>query len=297
MNQDHHFLPQVYLRQWCVGPTLRRYRCVGPQRRLEERRQSPRTFAYEPGLYAVPAGASANGLTGNGLEDRFALEVDQRLANVVAAVSAFRGHVSDDSVAKEIIWLMRTFQARSPDTIARLEKGASDFLVANAQLIEHMMTRANSPSTRDELRSYLDSRRPAATARAGVDAVVTNDLPADLGWLDGDVYALPADAFRPVLEALGAGEFVTFEHPVVEWDANPHAFVATFAASPDTLVLVVERGHQLTLDACASAVLDHTLRPLPHRESLLCRTPAVGHLRATAERLRVFRRNPETPPR
>ena len=149
-----------------------------------------------------------------------------------------------------------------------------------------MIERANTPAMRAELGSFLDERRPRTTALAAVAAVVARDLPRDLPWLEGDLYVLSAKECAAYLRAAGAGEFVTFEDPVVEWETGKSDLLASFAASAETLVLLVARGRPWTPGDSLAAALRHALLVPPHRESLLCRTLATGALLAAAERLR-----------
>ena len=286
VSQNHHYLPQVYLRQWCNGAHLLRYRRVGSRARLEARWKAPRSIAFEPDLYTVPNGGVANQLQGNELETTLAVACDQRLPRVVAAASQVSGLVANAAVAQDVLWLMKTFVARSPGTVARFAGAVSALLDAHRSTIEKMIERANTPAMRAELGSFLDERRPRTTALAAVAAVVARDLPRDLPWLEGDLYVLSAKECAAYLRAAGAGEFVTFEDPVVEWETGKSDLLASFAASAETLVLLVARGRPWTPGDSLAAALRHALLVPPHRESLLCRTLATGALLAAAERLR-----------
>ena len=84
MAQDQHFLPQVYLRQWCVDEHLFRYRRVGPHEKLIADKKAPKGVGFEVDLYTLPAGTSANGLTGDDLESTLARTVDDRIKAIVA---------------------------------------------------------------------------------------------------------------------------------------------------------------------------------------------------------------------
>jgi hypothetical protein len=283
---DHHYVPQVYLRQWCEAGRLLRYRRVGPQARLECTAQAPKSIAFEVDLYRVPDGGVANSFRGHELEGMLASDVDAKLAGIVAASRVVSGRVESADLTRDIAWLMRTFVGRSPATLARLTGGAEAFIERQRMVIEAMLSRAETPAMRSELQSFLDPRRPRTTALAALAAVVARELPADLRWLEGDLYVASASVCAPYLQALGAGEFVTFDDPVVEWETDKSDLLASFTASPDVLVLIVAPGRPWTAEDSVAAVIRHTLLVAPHRQSLLCRTKASGKLLDAAAHLR-----------
>ncbi len=286
LGQDQHFLPQVYLRQWCEDGRLLRYRRVGPEERLEVARKVPKGIAFEPDLYSLPAGGVANGMTGNQLEAKLASSVDARLAELVQKVSAIRGALTDQALSGDLVWLMQTFAARSPTSIRRVEEGVTDLIEAQAPTIEKLIARANTESGRAELRKIQDARMPAVAARAGVAAVAARDLPSTLRWLDGDLHVVQLDRVAQQIRAIGANEFVTFEDPVVAWDAGPRGLTASFTISPAALVLVVERGRSIGGPEDPGAARLPSLVARWCRESLICRTEVTGHVLAAAGKLR-----------
>jgi len=286
VSQDQHFLPQVYLRQWCQDGRVLRYRRVGPERRLEAVRKSPRGVAFEPDLYSVPVGGAANGLTGNELEVRLASDVDARLPALVQRVSLISGELRDEVLRGDVVWLMQTFCARNPNSIARVQDGVGDFVKAQRPTIERMLARANTESARTELLKYLAPRMPAVAARAGLAAVVDRNLPSDLRWLDGDVHVVPFALVAKAIRSAGACEFVTFEDPVVAWDANSNGLVASFSMLPGAMVLVAARGGGFGVQEYADAALRHLLIPPGYRGNLICRTELSSHVLAAAGRLR-----------
>ena len=77
VSQDQHYLPQVYLRQWCTPEGVLRYRYVGVPPRLEEKRKSPKSIMHEPDLYRLPENSDANGRTGNDLEEDLGAQFPQ----------------------------------------------------------------------------------------------------------------------------------------------------------------------------------------------------------------------------
>jgi hypothetical protein len=173
---------------------------------------SPRGIAYESDLYAVPPGASANGLAGNDVEAMLAQHVDARLSAIVANAGSVQGRVTEEALERDIRWLLRTFQARSSEALQRVTAGSNDFLQQQSDAINRMIDRARPGPQLDLLRSFLDPRRPRATALAGLQCVSVDDLPADLPWLAGDAYVVSAAAFRSCLALIGVAEFVTSDN-------------------------------------------------------------------------------------
>jgi hypothetical protein len=287
MDQRQHYNPRTYLQQWCSGHTLLEYRRVGPHARLDCKAKSPRSIAFERGLYTLPEGGVANGMTGTDLESRLARDVDEHIGEVVASVSAVSGLLSDPGKVESVRWLMKTFIARSPGAIRRVEDGIAAIQESQRPLLERMLGRALQPSSRDQIRSFGDPRMPQVAARAGTAAVVASDLPNDEQWLQGDVHIVRVEDVQHRLTTMGAGEFVTFDQPVVEWESH---LVASLSLSPVLLALLVERGTPLTRSQYEDAVERHILRPLSHRRSLYCRTKATGELLAAAGTL--IPRNP-----
>jgi hypothetical protein len=228
----------------------------------------------------------ANQHRGNELESTLASDVDEKLPRIVEAAAQVSGQVTDATLAGDLAWLMKTFVVRSPATLDRLADGTSTFVEQHRLTIESMLERAQTQTMGDELRSYLDARRPRTTAPAAVAAIVARDLPADLPWLEGDAYVASARECMPYLQEAGAGEFVTFNQPVVEWETGKSDLLASFAASPEVLVLLVKRGRPWTPDDSVAAAVRHTLLVIPHQDALLCRTVATRRLLATAAQLR-----------
>ena len=283
MPQTQHYLPRTYLKQWCTSGTLIEYRRVGPQAKLIGRKKSPKSIACEPDLYTLPPGGIANGLTGNELESKLARDVDARIPEIVASVSAFSHRVSDARVSDDVRWLMRTFVARSATGVRRGEDGYPAILERHREMIERLQARAATDDIRAELRSFLDPRMPSVMTRAMVGAIIDRVEPrGDRSWLDGDVHVVQSRDVGRWLSAAGASAFVTFHEPVVEWDNH---VVATFALSPSTLAIILAAGTQLDDGGYGAIVLRHTLLPLAYRRGLLCRDPASGELLARAARL------------
>jgi hypothetical protein len=284
MGQDQHYLPQGYLRPWCVDTHLLRYRRVGPNGKLVVDSKAPKSVAFEVDLYTLPPGTEANGLTGSQLESTLAATVDDRIVALRKSVSALSRRITDDVLGRDLIWLMQIFIARSPRAIKRGEDGVAEFLTAQQAAIAAMMQRAKLQSSRDELRKYQDERMPHVAVLAGVATVAQRDTPK--GWLDGDVHIVRAEEVQDRLHAIGAGEFVTFEDPVVEWESPPFGLIASFTLSPEALVLLFRRGSQSTLAEYADISARHSLAPLRGRENLICRTRVTGALLAAASELR-----------
>ena len=205
------------------------------------------------------------------------VQVDNKIPDLISRTSAHTGKLADDALRSEIRWLLQTFSARSPGSISRVERGMPEWVETNRAAIERMLQRANTESARQQLRTFLDPRMPAVAARAGVAAFATATAPR-AGWLDGDIHLLHAGPLAEVLRSIGAGEFVTFEDPVLECETSPFGLTATFALSADVLVLVVEPGAELSIDDCVGAIGQHMLNCPSYRQNLICRTRASGRL-------------------
>lgn len=283
MSEAQHYLPQAYLRQWCAGDRLLRYRRVGPAGKLEQQRRSPKSVCFRPDLYTLPQGGIANGLTEAMLERFLGARVDNEIRAIVESVSALSGRVIDRSAEQAIIWLLQTFEARDPRTIQRAESGVQQIIETRATpMIARFKERANGAPLPDEILSLADPRRPGVTVRAAIAAVVAKDHPGQAAWLDGDVHVVQASAVRTRLQEIGAGEFVTFDPPVIQWESGSVGLMASFALSPSALVLLFERGKEVTTAAYELAAERHVLVPLKFRDTLISRTEVTGRLLAAA---------------
>jgi len=267
MAQRQHYLPQVYLRQWCDGPRLVLYRRVGPAAKLERRWSAPRSVAAEPDLYTLPQGGSANGLTGDGLESKLASEVDAKLSGIAERVAPLSGRVGEP-LRDELIWLMQTFAARSPTSIRRVEHGAEQLLEEHREWLREMHDRALSADVRERLKQFLDARMPLVQARAALAAIVDDDTPGEVAqWLRGDVHVVASSDVLLALRSLGLRGFITFEDPVIEWDGDEGAPIATFALNPSVLLVVTSLGTPVA--DVENVVRHHCLAPLAWKRSVI----------------------------
>ena len=279
--QDQHYLPQVYLRQWCTADGVLRYRYVGKPPRLEQRRKSPKSIMHEPDLYRLPENSEANSRTGNDLEEELGAKVDQRVQEIVARAGSVSGHVLDTTLADDLRWLMQTFVIRSPNTLAKQEAAAEESMKRNESLIDRMIERAPGEEAKAKFRQYKDARMPTVAARAALAVGIKEHLLRREGWLEGDLHVVPARDVRNALDAIGTGEFVTFEDPVVEWGESP-GVVASFSLSPELLLVIVKRGTPMTAATYEDITTKHNIKPLAFRRALLCQTSATGELEAAA---------------
>lgn len=268
MNQ--HYVPQVYLRQWCAGDgRLVRYWRVGRKDvpRLCWDRRSPRGICWEEDLYTLPAGSSANGLAGDQLEHLLSTKVDTAIRTVVASIGGYSGGL-DPTKGARAKWLMQTFVARSPSLISALESDMADWAIEHEPLIERMLARAMTAEMRTELRGYLAPQMPAAAARAGLAAIAGSVFTPMAGWYGGTVHVLQAASVTHVLAALGLDHFPTFDEPVLQWEENEAGLIASFALCPTALMLV------LTERAVAGweLALRHVVAGLRHRRIAICRS-------------------------
>lgn len=275
-QQDHHHLPQTYLRGWCIEETLLRYRRVGPNAKLVRDRRGTRGVAFEPNLYRLPEGGFANGLSGQDVERELANTIDARLPDIVVRAARLSANIAGDELRKDLIWLMQTFVARSPGTVAAVDQTIANFLSEQRDAVERMLERAVLETSRRDLRMLIDERMPRVAALAGVSAVARREAPPT--WFDGEVHVVSAQLVRKELEDTGAGEFVTFEHPVVEWADGPSDLLASLALSADLIVLLFKGGSAVAPSEYGRIAQRHSLAPLRDREILICRTEAKGLL-------------------
>lgn len=257
----------MYLRQWSRKGLVRRYRRVGPEARLKPELVSPKSIAYEKGLYTLPKGGIANGHSGDEIESMLARKVDERLSVIVERVSNVDG-VIEGPLAGDILWLMQTFLARSPRSLARSEAAVAGVVSEERELIERMLSRARTSKGRSKIAQLADPRMPSVQARAVLTAVIDNALPDQESWMRGRVVILPLDDVRLRLHGAGLDEFVTFEEPVVEWVESGAAPIATFALSPRILVVVMR--DEETIDDFPALALRHCASPLGARQSVIC---------------------------
>ncbi|NBD13820.1 DUF4238 domain-containing protein [Corallococcus silvisoli] len=286
MNQ--HFVPRVYLRQWCNDDGfLIRYRRVGPPNalRLRPEREVPDGICWEKDLYSLPSNSMANGLSGVGVERLLSTKIEQVLAGIVESVATRSGRL-DTGLGDQVRWLMQTFIARSPRTMAALETRVVDFVQENDAEISRLQKRAQTAGVKGEIDQYRDERMPAVMARATLAAIADNQFLPSAGWVDGIVHVISYAEVSRFLDVLGLDGFPTFEEPVIEWDGEGAGLVATLALSPDQLALVV-KGE----GACGwEMALRHMAGALRFRRSAICRREAVGALWVSqAEQLMPWR--------
>lgn len=288
MPQDQHYLPQSYLRAWCGHDgRLFRYRRVGPSAKLTCDHKVPKSIGYEVDLYMLPPQTAANGLSGNQLEQTLALSVDERVRGIVARAASLSAVVRGGDEERELRWLMQTFVARGRSALLRVEAGVSELMQEQEDSVEALLSVASDDTTRAELNSFRDDRLPRVAARAGVAAVVAHEMPGQSAWLDGDIHVLQRAPWNEALGQVGAmNEFITYEEPVVEWEPGPYGLLATLSLSPDTLVAVLERESEPNAEHYLDMVVRHSLAPIAHQTSLICRSKLRGALLQRAAQLR-----------
>lgn len=265
--QRHHFLPQVYLRQWSRNGLVRRYRRIGPDARLKSERIAPKSIAYERGLYTLPQGGIANGYTGDQIESILARKVDERFPVIVEQSSKLDG-IIEDPLARDILWLIQTFLARGPRSLAQTKTAVAQVVTERRELIERMLSRARTSKVRSKIMQFADPRMPSVHALASLSAVIENKLPGQESWIEGSVVILPLDDVRRQLQIAGLDEFVTFEEPVVEWAEGKGTPLTTIALSPSILVAVMP--NETPIDDLPALALRHCILPLEMRESVIC---------------------------
>lgn len=271
---NHHHVPQVYLQAWCDGPKLVSYLRLPPHGSLSRKRFSPKLILRAPDLNTIPELANANGLKGNDLEQLLAATIDGTFANIRAASREIAGLVHDEELRQQLSWAMRVFSARAPARLTGAERIVAEVIGEQAENIRRMM--AQAPDGANELSTFLHPDRPRATALATLASVITTTNGERMGWLNGDIYLISAEAARGALDYLGAGEFVTFDDPVLQWEMGPYGMLASFAVSPEQFLVMVERGRTLSLEDAWDAVLRHCVGAIGHRRQLISRTELRG---------------------
>ena len=203
----------------------------------------------------------------NQIESMLARKVDERLPVIVERASNVDG-VVEGPLAGAILWLMQTFLARSPRSLARSEAAVAGVVSEERELIERMLSRARTSKGRSKIAQLADPRMPSVHARAVLTAVIENDLPDQESWMEGRVVILALDDARPWLHGAGLDEFVTFEEPIVEWAEGEAAPLATFALSPRILAVVTR--DEGAIDNLPALALRHCASPLGARQSVIC---------------------------
>jgi uncharacterized protein DUF4238 len=279
-----HFVPEVYLRQWCDEEGyLIRYRRVGPPDapQLRPDRKVPKGICWERDLYSLPEGGIANGMTGDEIEHLLSKKVEQTIESIVTVVGDRSGPL-EPAVGDQVTWLMQTFVARAPSSLAASESGVAAFVVENEARIRQTLARAVTPTIKAELSQYFDPRFPAVAARAALAGIVGAQPEPMRGWFGGIVHVLHAAAVRRMLNVVGLSAFPTFENPVVQWEDNPAGLVASFSLSPNVLAFVIQNGGECGWEQA----LRHIMMPLSYRQSAICRQRATdGHWLVRAQNL------------
>lgn len=258
MPQHQHYLPEGYLKAWCDGGKLIRYRRVGPVSRLVEDSCSPRGTCFEPGLYSIPPGGTANGLEGDRLELMLA-KFDNDIPRIRHGCALTAGRVTDDEFANQVRHLMRIMSGRHPQRLRKHEEGIAMFAQSERPRIERLLDRALTERARAEARTYLSPILPAVAARAGLAAVLAGDMSDS--WLVGDVHVVHAADVVAELAEAGLKEFPTYDPCVAFWE-GPEAPIATFSVSPDLMVALYPSNAQVTSSMSRNAARQHSFRPL-----------------------------------
>jgi hypothetical protein len=196
---------------------------------------------------------------------------------LVGRASAHRGCVMDAELERALIRLMRTFSARSPTTLARIERGMAGWIETNRPVVERIAARARLDRNRKLALSYADPRMPVVAARAALTATIVNDALNDARWLDGDVHIVHESDFNDALGAIGAPAFVTFDDPVVEWGGSGF-LIATLSLAPDRMIAVVHRGADVSPAHYGGLVVQHAMKALPWRQQLIASDKVTGLL-------------------
>ncbi|MCY1045596.1 DUF4238 domain-containing protein [Corallococcus sp. bb12-1] len=274
MNQ--HFVPRVYLRQWLNGDGFFiRYRRMGPPNsiRLLSERKTPDGVYWARDLYSLPEKTMANGLTGDGVEHLLSANVEQRIASIVSELGGCSGRL-EPGLSEQVRWLIQTFVARDPRTIAAIEARVASFVKENEAEVLRLHARAQTSTMRSEIGQYLDPRMPAVQARAMIAGIAASQLVPRSGWLDGVVRVMHSSKIARELGVLGLDGFPTFERPVVEWGDNDVGLVATFSIAPEILAFVVQGEGECGWEMA----LRHVAGALRHRRSAICRQKAADDL-------------------
>jgi len=279
-----HYVPEVYLRQWCdQDGQLIRYCRAGPSDapKLRSDRKSPKGICWEHNLYSLPDGGIANGITGNGVETLLSQKVEQSIPAMVGALSS-RSGLLDQILSEKLKWLMQTFVVRSPSMIEEIESTAAEFVVEHEDMIRGLLGGALTPEMKAEVGQYLDPRMPAVAARAELARIAATQFSPWRGWYEGRVHVLSLASVEPMLKALGIDHFPTFDEPVVQWEDNAVGLVASFSVSPSILALVVRE----TNASGWEVALRHVISALRHRQfAICCRKASDGLWLAQAQNL------------
>lgn len=225
-------------------------------------------MAFRPGMYALPPECVANGLTGAGLEVKLAREVDERIPGLVSRCSGAWGKLEDERLRQEIVRFVRVLSNRHPATLRRTENSLAEVVRENRALIQRLAGRARTPEKRAELAQYLDDRLPRLQARAMLAALVADDAPVPLEWLNGDVHLISFPDVASSFQQVGLSEFVTFDPPVVEWEGAT-APVATVALSRFLLAAITKPGSPDGIDH-QDVAIRHMMCPVRSRREVYC---------------------------
>ncbi|ATB47814.1 DUF4238 domain-containing protein [Corallococcus macrosporus] len=287
---NHHFAPQAYLRQWCNNDGhLIRYVRKGSANalRLLHEFKTPRAICHQEDINRLPERTSANGLTEHGVESLLARAVDGRIQSIVKLAGARTGPL-DASSGDKVRWLMQMFTARSPSSLQTGEEGVGAYVAENAEFIQRLLARAQTPRGRAEVGQFFKPQFPAVFVRANLAALANTDAVPMQGWYEGTVrvFQRSDNEATALLNYLGLSEFPTSEAPVVEWEENDVGLVASFSLSPDALAFVIQGNGTKDLEMASK----HILVPMKYRESAICRSKAspTGPWHKEAQGLRPF---------
>ena len=273
---QQHFVPQVYLRQWCdQHGQLILYCRVGPPGAptLRHYPKFPSQVFREDDLYSLPEGGIANGRRGDEVENLLGRKIEESLSSIIAACDG-RSRLLDSRASDQVKWLMQTFVARSPSCLAAIEAEMVAWSAQHEPMIRRTLERLRTPKFEAELAQYMDPRFPSVAARAGLAGIAETEQVPMPGWYDGQVQVLRAESVRPMLNSLGIDHFVTFEEPVMHWDSNAVGLIASFSLSPDLLAFVLEK----PCEEDWPLALRHLVYSLRHRSRAICRSTAINGL-------------------
>jgi Protein of unknown function (DUF4238) len=234
--RGQHFVPQVYLRAFAEGDTIRVYRRT-------EQGQTPKTFdtgiknvAKRRDVYSVQTDQGRDRYIDNNFE-----RIESLLADVLVPVVQER--LLTDAQWESLKYLVAIQEARSPQAIDNFTEATTRLLDQARSLYRQHRPEWTSEQIEQAVQEKFPSERlsgPLAADPRNIALAATNSAVRE--------FAAHMQTFHATIITSGAHDFMTSNRPVVWFDANdypPHKFFGFNRMSP-----TIEVSYPLTRRKC-----------------------------------------------
>ena len=245
-HRRHHFVPRFYLENWIGSDDkLACYRWI--RGHIVVSRLSPRSVAYQEGLYTLPAAPEHQRQS---IEQKFFARVDERAARVHRQlVTVGTTTLSTQDRTDWAVFLL-SLRIRSPKSVERIRADSTAQFLQVLDRDPEQWDQVRTPGDPSTLREWVQQNMPAMIENYGTSLLpqlITDHRPlrhiVSMHWW--------------TTRLSGASEFVTSDHPCVYTHGygNPNCVIAL----PLTPTVVFYAANQPELQADFNAWSSQTI--------------------------------------